>query len=68
MTDNPLDNPGDNAYIRTELEHIEADIVNCVHRVQELQQALTNLLRTLPEAEARECSPPAFIKRRKGIQ
>ena len=60
----PLDNPGDNAYIRTELEHIEADIVNCVHRVQELQQALTNLLRTLPEAEARECSPPVFIKKR----
>ena len=54
MTDNPLDNPGDNAYIRTELEHIEADIANCVHRVQALQQALTNLLRTLPEAEYKE--------------
>ena len=54
MTDNPLDNPGDNAYIRTELENIQFDIVSIVHRVNDLTEALQNLLRTLPEAEYKE--------------
>ena len=65
MTDKgPLDNPGDNAYIRTAIECILSDISLCLAKTMQLQEALSNLIRTLPEAEARECSPPAFIKKR----
>jgi hypothetical protein len=71
VTDKPLDNPQDNAYIKTELEEIEALIVAVYSRVEGLGKALQNLIRTLPEAERKEGGEPIpFIqkKRRKGIQ
>lgn len=49
-----LDNPGDRAYILSAIETIERAIVECVHQAHELDQALLNLLRTLPEAERKE--------------